>query len=158
MKELIIEIRDKIQESLPEIKHVAVWNNQVAQLEAGDNWAFALPAVFIQLDVNDIVQLGRYAEEYDLRVIIHIVQEFYNGDRMDENLTIFDLKQKVFKAIKNLHGETSSTLTRVGEEQDFDHTNIYHFIQTYQTRLTDTSAEPETIEHKTGYTINASYQ
>lgn len=157
MKELIIEIRNWIQKHVPEVKYIAVYNGQFDHLESGDNWIMGLPAVFIELQSNSINQLGRFAEQLDLQVTLHIAHEFYNGDRMDENLEVFDLKQKIYLHMKNFRGDKTASFTRTSELQDFNSNNVYHFTQTYETSITDDSASPNTIEHQSSYNINATY-
>jgi hypothetical protein len=109
----------------------------------------------VQAGIQDSTfeQTGRYGELQDLVFNLHIGHEFYNGKNMDENLLVFDLKQDIYKAMKNFQATGSSSITRIGEAQDVNHNNVYHYIQTYKCNLIDEDANPETIEHKATYQI-----
>lgn len=158
MKKFIIDIRNHLFENVPELKHIAVYNGQLDRIDGGQDWAFAFPCAFIEMQVINIGMVGRYSEDMSVNMTIHIGHEFYNGDRMDENLEVFDLKQKIYLALKTFQGDNSSTLNRIRDEQDFDSTNVYHFRQTYEFNLIDDSAEPETIEHKASLSLTAEYE
>ena len=56
---------------------------------------------------------------------------------MDVNLDVFDFKQSVYKAIQLFQGDNTSVFDRQAEEQDYDHTNVYHYIQSYFCALVD---------------------
>lgn len=152
MKQFLIDIKNRLNE-IESVKYVQIFNNQIDRLESGDSISFALPAVFIEVTPQSIEQAGRYDEVYNLQVNIHILHEFYNGSNFDENLDVFDVKQEVYKSLKNFQGTGGSSWTRVNEIQDFDHNQLYHFIQTYQTTYVDIDAEPATIEHKANLSI-----
>lgn len=159
MRVIYEDIRDHIlnnmKDGLPVIPHIQVWNNQVEHMNSGDGYSFPLPAIFIEVRVTGINALnGQYQEQKDLEIVIHYVHEYYHGENMEENLDVFDFADTVFALIKGLKPTRCSTLTRIDEELDTNHTNIYHYQQTFATSYVDISAEPSEIETKVGYTIS----
>jgi hypothetical protein len=139
------------------LKYVDVYNGQLDQYRDGETFAFPWPCAFVEIVVQGVNALGgMYDEQYDLEVNIHIGHEYYHGDTLGRNLEVFDITQAVYKVLKRFCPDGASTFTRTGEVQDFNHTNIYHFTQTYATTWIDISAEPETIERVVPYSITPS--
>jgi len=135
MKAVYQAIREQIQLECPDIKHVRLWNNQVQFNADGMQIEYLKPAVFIEfLSPINYTKLGCGLQKADDVVIrLHIVHEFYNGIEQEENLGVFDIKDDVYFALEEWKSETAKTghMTRIAEELDTSHTNIYHFIQDY---------------------------
>lgn len=141
MKQLYLDIEAKIKAEVPEVKHVDIWNNQLDSQEEQDIYSFEMPAVFIEFaDLNDIQQLGGGMQIYnDMLVIAHVChQELDAGDgTIDRDVNVFTLKQKVFMALNKFQPTGCASFDRKGETQDINHTNIYHYIQSYKTNYVD---------------------
>ena len=144
MKQLILDIIARIN-TVQGVNFVAVWNNQLSDIESGDVYSFPFPAVFIDIQDYNINDIGNGVQVYeDLIINIHIVTEFYNNsvyEAQEQNLDIFDLKQDIFKALYLFEPNNAVAFTRLGEQQDKDYTNLYHFIQSYKTNLLDNSGK-----------------
>lgn len=164
MKQLYLDIKEKLQE-VDSIKHIAVWNNQAELIEneraeSYTGYTCALPAAFVELtSPAEIQQLGDEQQLYDpLIVRIHIVTEYYhNAGDMEEDLSIFDLRSDVYKKLQKFEPDGAVAFVRTQEEQDQNHTNVYHFIQTYTTNYLEyinlkeeTEKEPPTDLEITG--------
>lgn len=131
------------------IQFCQVWNNQTTFEAEGTHYNYPKPAVFVEFaNLEDIEQLGNGNQIYnDMIIRLHIVQDFYNAtDGLgveEQNLTIFDLTQKVFAGLNKFEPSGAVALVRVAEQHKSDHTNIYEFIQDYRTNLVDlTTDEP----------------
>ena len=62
---------------------------------------------------------------------------------MDENFNIFVLRDLVVNSISHFKSDKSSIFTKVSEEQDFEHTNVYHYKLTYKAQWIDETAKPQ---------------
>ena len=140
MRQLYTDIKTKLQGITPEL-FVAVYNGQFEQIEAQEIYSFPFPCAFIEIvSESEVEQLGNGVQIFDpLYVKIHIGHTFYNGDNQEENLAIFDLKQTIFQALQKFEPDGAVAFIRLSEEQDTDHTDVYHFIQTYTTNYVDTT-------------------
>ena len=136
-------------DNTPLFKHVRVWNNQL-ELERTDpnnQLSYPKPALFIELaNTNDIQQMGAGAQIYnELRVRFHIIHEHYNeytdGNIFDEDVKVFEIAQRLFYAVSKYEPNGAVAMVRVNEELDFNHDNLYHFVQEYATNLIDLSRE-----------------
>lgn len=129
------------------VKFCQVWNNQTRDEADGKMYDYPKPAVFVEFaNLEDIEQLGNGNQIYnDMTVRLHVVQDFYNatdGNGIEEqNLTIFDLTQQVYRALNKFEPTGAAAMVRTGEQQQSDHTNIYEFIQDYKTNLIDLSID-----------------
>lgn len=142
MKQLFLDIEAKLKSDLPNIKFINPWNNQVDLIQDGKIYSFPLPAIFIGFAApSEIKQLGNGNQIYDPLVIeVHIVQEFYHdAENMERNLDIFDLRTLVYQTLQNFEPDGCVQFIRFEEEQDVNHTNVYHFIQRYRTNYVDST-------------------
>jgi len=142
MGDLVNELLAAIR-AIPEFKHVVVWNNQFAYMEDGGDYAFPMPCAFIELQTNNLQDIGEGYEGSDISFVLHIGQNVLNSDYMEQNLTIFELRDLVVKALKPFQASTS-LMTKVNEQQDYDHSNVYHYMITYNLHFIDnTTATPQ---------------
>lgn len=141
MKQLYLELKARLEAQVPEINFIAMWNNQLQDLIDGKNYAFRQNAVLIEFVApTPIGGVGNNVQMYEpLEVKLHIIHLQYDAKdgTMDNNLDVFDFKQKIYKAIQLFQGSKTSVFDRQSEEQDYDHSNLYHYIQSYFIALTD---------------------
>ena len=132
MELIIQEIIARLQQ-LSNIKIVAVWNNQFEYIEDGSSYFLPMPCLLVELQNNSPQSIGSFAQGADLDVTVHIGQEYYNGYNhlIDENFTIFALRDAVHKSLSTFQSSKSSIFVKVSEEQDFTHTNVYHYKITF---------------------------
>jgi hypothetical protein len=50
---------------------------------------------------------------------------------MDQNLNVIDLRDKLIAALTYKMFDNCSSLMRCKEEQDYSHTNIYHYMVSF---------------------------
>lgn len=153
MKQLYLDIKQRLLTKAPSVRHIAIFNNQIERLKninegdyTQDAYAFARPAVFIEFqNILEITQLGGGVQLYDpLFVVVHIVHDnYHNGGDMDLDLLIFDLKQEVYLALQKFEPLGAVMFIRTSEQQDYDHDNLYHYQMTFTTNyIEQSSLEP----------------
>ena len=169
MKQLLIDIKDRLSSEVPEIKFSAMFNNQFENINRDDPngyCAFPLPAVLVEFDnSNQSNYIGNGVQIYEPLVIrMHIGMEQLDSGTgtLDENLDIFDLKNKVYLAFQNWHTEGSGTFNRTNENQDYNHNNLYVWQMEFTTSYIDQFAiEPRngiTKEPPTDLELNTSFE
>lgn len=126
---------------LANIKHIAVYNDQLGLVDNRTSVSYPYPAVFIEM-VTDIParSVGNGVQLYEpLDIRIHIVHEQLDSQlgTLDENLDVLDLKDLVYQNLQMFEPNGASTFFRISEVQDYEHSNIYHYIQTYRTTYLD---------------------
>jgi hypothetical protein len=162
MKNLFLDIQTRILNTIPEITYVRMFNNQFEKaVNDNSTYDFPFPCVFVEF-INDQEpkQLGAGVQIYEPLFI-----KFYLGvneldsasGTLDQNLSIFDLKDKLYKALQKFEPTKAGMFIRTAEEQDYDHTNIYIWNQTYKTSYIDDNMyepiNPEYTEPITDLTI-----
>ncbi|CAB4218897.1 hypothetical protein UFOVP1596_50 [uncultured Caudovirales phage] len=126
--------------TLADLKYIRVWNNQLYLVEEGKIEAFPFPAVFVEFEnQQQIEQLGGGDQLYEIRMAVHIVHEQLDAGngRMEENLDVFDLVDKVFQNLQMFKPSGAGNFVRYAQEADYDHDNLYHFIQYYRFNYID---------------------
>lgn len=146
MRALFTAIKTQLLDNVTGIQHAQLWNNQVEMNEDGKHYSFPMPAVFVEFVVEGIKTLGDGYQLYDpLIVRLHIVHQMLDaGDgTMEQNLDVLDFKQDVYTCMHKFEPDGAVSFVRAGEEQDTDHGNVYHYIQSYNTNYIDAErAEP----------------
>jgi hypothetical protein len=136
---LHIAARAKLSE-ITNFLHVNTWNNQFAYLDEGGNYAFAFPCAFIEIVAPEIWQqlLGGY-KQGDVDIKIHIGQVLYDDQQgnFEQNLDIYTLRDLVHAKFSLWKPATGGPVTLVDEAQDYDHTNVYHYVITLRTGFID---------------------
>lgn len=128
------------------ISFIQQWNNQLESLKAKDTeanimYSFSLPALFIEFVNLETEQLGNGNQLYaNLVVRIHILhrQEDAGDGTMEQNLTVFSLRDAVQIALQNFRPPGASEFIRQKQEMDYHHNNIYHYVMDYGCTLVDT--------------------
>lgn len=149
MIQLFNDIKQQILNEVPEIQFVQMYNSQFADMDRDERgasiYSFPLPAAFIEFEDDlQYLQLGNGVQLIDpLFIKIHIAHEYYDAQdgTMEQNLEIFNLRQKVYMALQKFEPNGAVAFMRINETQDKHHTNLYHYIQTYQTNFIDSERQ-----------------
>lgn len=120
--------------------YARVWNNQLETMLDGSNYPFPRPAALVEILTNfTLVGLG--VRSADLGIRVHLIHDYYNQDgTMEQDLVIFDLRDMILSpnlGLSQYCPTACGTLNCVGEEQDFNHTNVYHYILNFICNFTD---------------------
>lgn len=140
INDLFTDLLARVRTEIPEFKFVHIWNNQLEQLEDGLTYAFPFPNCFVEItSPNDYTPIGRGYSTGELVVRIHIGHEEYDagGGNMEENRSVFSLRNKVVNKLNNYQPIATSSLMRVSEQQDYSHTNVYHYIVDFRCAFID---------------------
>lgn len=165
-----------LSSAMPVIQTIKVWNNNMANILAGTDDPYALPAIFIEFPDNiKWDQLGNGVQIVDpLEVSFHLVTDFYDAmdGTKDNNLATFQMADNLRNVLQDWmpttftispdgeYGAYAGTyqaafgaFCRSNEIQDKNHTNVYHFIQSYMTTWVD-SARSRPIGGSTAGNLN----
>ncbi len=127
------------------VLYTRVWNNQYKLEQDGKLYSYAKPAAFVEV-VNQAAYsvLGQGYRSADIIFRIHLIHEYYNIDgTLEQDLAIFDLRDAVI-ALLHLHCPTGcGPLNAVKEQQEYDHTNIYHYTIDFVCNFTDTGGSTD---------------
>jgi hypothetical protein len=121
--------------------YVRVWNNQVVLNEDGKMESFPMPAFFVEIVNNANYEvIGQGYRSSDLSFRIHVVHQYYNDiddSNYEQDLKIFDLRDGIIAWLTYFNATGCGPLTAIAEEQDYSHTNIYHYIIDFVCNFTD---------------------
>jgi len=122
--------------------YTRIWNNQIRGLETGETYSYPTPAAFVEF-VTPVTfeQMGQCFLNADLGVKIHLVHVFYNEEgTFEQDLDIFDLRDKIISGMSAYCPTGCGPLNMINESQDYDHTNIYHYIIEFICNFVDSTA------------------
>jgi len=131
-----------------------VWNNQLRNIEDGKGYSWPRPAAFIEIVSPasfEIIGLGM--RSVDLGIRIHLIHDFYNSEgTQEQDLLIFDLRDQIVSAhnidtmiqsgISGYCPTGCTPMNCIGESQDFEHGNLYHYILDFACNYIDTVSSP----------------
>jgi hypothetical protein len=119
--------------------YTRVWNGQIKLEEEGKLYDFPKPAAFLEV-INEAQynELGLGFQSCDIGFRVHLVHEYYNADgTFEQDLAIFALRDSVI-ALLNLYAPTAcGPMVKKSETQDYEHTNIYHYMIDFITHFID---------------------
>lgn len=139
IKEPIVDILNALK-TIPDFTTVRLWNNQTHHLKEQN---FVLPAAFVEVSSPEqLLSIGGGFSAGDVHFKIHVVHEFLDAQdgSMDQDLTIFDLKEKVVAVLSQLKPTACGLMQRVSESQSHDHDNVNFYIIEYITHFIDSKA------------------
>jgi hypothetical protein len=106
-----------------------IWNNQIDRQDDGSGYVFQRPATFVEvLNAVQYEIIGLGFREADICFRVHLIHDYYNGDDFEQDLVIFDLRDKILLSLSQYCPTSCGTLNCVREEQEYDHDNTYHYI------------------------------
>ena len=136
-------ICNRLTAQVPDIKHIDLWNNNIAVLSGGAVWP--RPAVFVEFETIEWRQQQNRARMADIAVRLHIVTDAvsYNGStdpKQDSALAFFDLINKVNAAMQGLRGDNFAGFMLTTSATNHDHAELIESVERYITRAQDTTA------------------
>lgn len=122
-----------------------IWNNQLGWEKEGKLYDFLKPAAFLEV-INNVAytELGGGFQSADVGWKIHLIHEFYDaGDgTMEQDLAVFDLRDQVVALLSLYEATACGPLVRTSEGQDYEHTNLYHYVIDFICNFTDSKGSP----------------
>lgn len=171
LRECIMSIVEKLK-SIPAnpgdtyssylFKTVAIWNDQIDRMTDGSGYSFLSPAAFVEINTSDHEFLGLGYTAFDVDVKIHILNEMldYCDGTLDQDLLVFDLRNSVKTYLNMFRPTQTGNLMYVDEKQQFDHTNVYHYIISFKARMVDRygNTEPTSITGTWSFEFNIDWE
>ena len=142
MGELVTALLDKLK-ALSNLQTVLIWNNQFDYIQEGASYTFSMPSCFVEVVPEMFGDLGSGNQGVDLDINIHLGMDFYNGANIDDNTNIFDLRDLLVKHLYGFKPTEGGVMIKVKEEQDFNHSNVYHYIVSYKIHYIDSTTKRE---------------
>ena len=139
----ILDIKTQLQNA---IGFCRIFNNQFRYMDEGKIESFPFPCAFIEVQMpQDHSQLSSGVTESDVTFKIHIGQVEYDAQdgTIEENKSIFALRDQVVKLLTYFEPSGCSRLMKVREEQDYEHTNVYHYQIHFQCSFIDTTGQED---------------
>jgi hypothetical protein len=156
-RELIEQVRSKITTDVTAFNEVLLWNNQVDGIDLQEERNYNFPNCFIGFSIPALFKdESNGTQQSEIELTVYIVDEIYSNEFDDgtPNLDIFDLKQDVYKSLQGYTVNPQGPLSRIAEETDEDHPNLYVFKQVYKLSYLDCEiAEAESRATPTQATI-----
>ena len=133
--------------------HVRIWNNQITRIKEGQLESFAMPAIFVELSNPNFENIGQGYRSSALVFKIHIAHEFYDAQdgTFEQDLGVFDLRDKVIGYLSGVSLTACGPLEAIGEVQDYDHDNIFHYVVDFTCDFTDSIASREDLNNPYAY-------
>ena len=129
--------------AIPGIVHVNIWNKQIGHEAEGKLYDFPKPALFLEaINKPAYAELGQGYKTADVGFRIHLVHEFYDDQlgNFERNLPVFDFAAAVDAAVSFQEPTGCGPLTLKAEGQDYDHTQIYHYVLEFTANFINTTA------------------
>jgi hypothetical protein len=126
-----------------------IWNNQFQYMEEQQIESFPFPCGFVEtLMPQTHSQLSSGYTESDVTFKIHIGAVEYDAQdgTLEQNTSVFALRDAVVSALTYYAPRGCSPLMKISEEQDYQHTNVYHFIINFQCGFVDSSGAKIPLE------------
>lgn len=118
--------------------YVAIWNDQIERKEKGDGYVYPTPAGFLEVQFSEGMTMGMGATSYEVTVRIMLEHQHYNTeDTLDQDLIIFDVKDKVHRAMNMFKAPNCSPLCASNPAMDYNHDNTYLCVLEYRTHFID---------------------
>lgn len=135
----ILDIKNRLQST---IGFCRIWNNQLRWMEQGQIESFPMPCAFVEVLMSqEHDQLSMGFTESDVTFRIHVAAVEYDAQdgTLEENKSIFSLRDSVVQLLTYFEPSGCSRLMKIREEQDYEHTNVYHYMISFKCSFIDTT-------------------
>ncbi len=127
--ELYQAIKLKLEQDVPEVKHIDLWNHNVEFLEQEDAWA--RPAVFVEFGTIGWEPFAGGKHQRGKGVVrIHLVTDWNEG----EHDQAFAIGQKISEALEGLEGELFNGMVLIETATNHNHEDLLESIDSYAVR------------------------
>lgn len=146
-------------QSLPIFNTINIFNNQINRMEDGSGYSFNYPAVFVETEIINTERYGMGYNAYDVWLIIHLVDEMLDDTlgNLDRNIQVFEYRDLVIQSIDGWSATQSGTILYENGKQDYDHTNLYHYVLNFKAHIVDPTSNKMPIEGTGTYSINSNW-
>ena len=137
MRKEIYESLIRVLSSIPEIRHIDLWNQNVEFLD--EDSAFPMPAVFVEFGQISWTELKGRTLVWDGSgtVNLHIVTEWHGNTAADEGhmpcgLSDWDLAEKIQDRIQYMSGTSFRNFGLLATMTNHNHEDIVDNIEVYR--------------------------
>lgn len=119
---------------------VLMWNDQVKRAKEGKGYLFQSPACFLEYVPENTTQLLENVTLTDVCWKLHIVDMRLNEldeTNLDQNLEVLKYRDLVKQYMVGFQPDNCSTLYFKDERQDYEHSDVYHYIVDLKSCFTD---------------------
>lgn len=129
--------------------YARLWNNQIRYEADGTLYNFPKPAAFVEvLSPATFETLGQGLQSADIGFVIHLATECYNTEgTQEQDLLIFDLRDRVRALLTGFTPQNCGPMNVVTEQQDYEHTQVYHYTIGFVANFTDTTGSRLDANH-----------
>jgi hypothetical protein len=118
---------------------VGIWNNQVDREKEGEGYSFCKPSCFVEILQIEWEQLNMGAKRGDLKLKFHLVAQMLDNEgNFDKNVEVLEFRDRLLNGLYNFSPDFCNTLQVTGEEQDTNHTHVYHYTIDAKCNIVDT--------------------
>lgn len=132
-RDLYLAIKRELEEKTS-VKHVRLYNDQFENMDKENTFAF--PCVFVQFANLDWSTETEGIQKGATIIRLHVGFESLATEELDKFDVIDD---EIHKYIEGLEGVDFTKLSRISEEQDINHDNVYVWLMDYSTEILDCS-------------------
>lgn len=135
----------------------AVFNDQIKRTKDGSGYSFWMPAVFVEIKTHNEGSIGDQLTYAEMDIIFHIVHNELDDayGLLDQNTNVFQFRDYIKSNFSLFKPTNCGVFIWLGENQSFNHTNIYEYIVKYKCYYIDNLASP-TITGSEYYNTGAS--
>lgn len=117
IKDLYLELAKKVNDNMPNIKHIDLWHNQVGFME--EEHLFPAPAIFMEFRANAMDDKANKAQDLNMQVIFYLFYETmldtdYHAYNHAGSVAFLDELTNLHKLMHGTSGENYSSMRRVG--------------------------------------------
>lgn len=139
-------IIDKLTTDIPELLWVHKWDNQLDAIEDGKSYDIPFPNAFVEITApTQYTPLSQGWSSGNLIVTIHVGHILYDDQigGFEENFGVYTYRDRVVKSLTTFQPECCGCMMKVGEKEDFSHTNMYHFMIDFNCEFLDNTGSKE---------------
>lgn len=134
-QQLFSDIVAKLHESVPEVQHIALWNQDTLFLETDDTWP--RPAVFVEFDNIEWQFVKETSDKKVMRgnggIHVHIVTDWVEGE-YEKNFEVGELVWGALDMLAEGTHEGYSLSAAIVTKTNHDHEELLENIDTYAVR------------------------
>lgn len=130
------------------ISYIHLWNEQLEMWRSETEqknkmYPVQFPAILIEWKNVAMIQLGNGAQMYkDLLVVIHIIHKQLDAQGQgnhEQNTDVYALADAMYAALNFFKPNGAGLFIRKDHTLDWNHGNLYHFVQEWATNWIDLS-------------------
>ncbi len=121
-------------------KYWNIFDDQINEMISGKTYSYNTPSCFIEFQPGEVKNIGANITEYrDSIWRVHLINMVLDGQNntMEQNLSIFDVRDFVKSVMLNANISFCSKLQQSEDRLDYKHGNIYKYILGFKSNFLD---------------------